>query len=242
MYITDRDKALFDYLFLHKIATVEQINRDVLPTPYPHHVHRRLKILVDHRYLKVTTTLWNGKPRFAYYLSQATFDRFISDRIGRQWSQLKSDSPEHDVVLVELRKRFLSIKNVQHFITENAIKSELNCPDNFPVKPFLEMHSDGAIIYKSKGESLYLALEYEATLKSKPRYEEHLTSYYIRNEIDGVIYVVRDSHIKKVIAAIDRRLSQDGSSKVFIADMKNVLNRRQNLIFENCNEEVLHLE
>jgi hypothetical protein len=242
MYVTDRDKALFDYLFLHKIATAEQIDRDVLHISYPHHVHRRLKTLVDHHYLKVTTTLWQGRPKFAYYLSQTGFERFIAERIGRQWAQLKSDSPEHDVVLVDLRKRFLQIDNVHHFITENAIEAELDCPDGFPVKPFLEMHCDGAVIYKSKGETFYFAVEYEATLKSKPRYEEHLTSYYIRTEIDGVIYIVKDTRIQSVLAKIDSHLCQGGTSKVFIGESMNVLNPRKKLIFENCNEEVLQLE
>jgi len=241
-YITERDKALFDYLFLHKIATAEQIDRDVLHIAHPHHVHRRLKTLVTNRYLRVTTTLWNGKPRFAYYLSDAAFRRFISNRIQRQWAQLKSDAPDHDVVLVDLRKRFLNIKNVHHFITENAIEAELDCPDGFPVQPFLEMHCDGAIVYKSKGETFYFAVEYEATQKSKPRYEEHLTSYYIRNEIDGVVYIVTDPHIRTVLTKIDRSLSQDGKSKVFVGDIKHVLSSRKNLCFENCNKEVLHLE
>lgn len=242
MYITERDQALFEYLFLHKIATAEQINRDVLGISHSNHVHRRLKTLVNYRYLKATTTVWNGKPRFAYYLSDIAFDRFISNRIQRQWAQLKSDSADHDVVLVDLRKRFLSVKNVHHFVTENAIEAELSCPENLPVQPFLEMHCDGVIIYRSKGETFYFALEYEATQKAKPRYEEHLASYYIRSEIDGVIYVVKEPHIRTVLSQIDRGLSQGGKSKVFVGELKNVLNTKRNLAFENCNEEVLHLD
>jgi len=242
MYITKRDKALFDYLFLHKIATVVQIDRDVFRLGDLPHVHRRIRTLVKHGYLKTTTTTQRGRPKFAYYLSDRAFQSFIADRTQRQWAQLKSDSPDHDVVLTDIRRRFLELKNLRQFITENAIEAELDCSKGLPVHAFQEMHSDGAAVYIAKGETFYIAIEYEDAQKAKARYAEHLAAYYVRNEIDCVIYVVREPSLRNVLVEVDESLSHDRNSKLFVGNLADVLNPKKSLIFKNSHKEIFQLE
>ena len=160
------------------------------------------------------------------------------DRTKRQWAQLKSESPDHDIVLVDLKQRFQRLKNLRGYFTENTIEAELDCPKGFPVQSIQEMHSDGALVYCTKSETFYIAIEYEDAQKAKSRYAEHLAGYYVRNEIDCVIYIIRQPNLRNVLMEIDESLSRGRNSKLFIGELPNVLDPTKTLTFQNFRKEI----
>jgi hypothetical protein len=242
VHVTNRDKALFDYLFLHKIATAIQVGRDIFGVSDLHDVRRRLRGLIKSGYLRATSIVYAKQPRLAYYLSEKPFQKYILPRIERPWAQLKSDSPDHDTVLIDIRKRFLDCRNVQSFITENGIEAELDCPKGLPIQAFLEMHSDAAITYKNNDEIFHLAIEFEDAQKKRSRYEEHLTGYYVRNEIDGVIYIVKEPSLAKLLSEVDQTFCQGRPSKIFFGSLEDVLNPKEPLCFQSYSGGQIEIE
>lgn len=238
LYILPRDRALFDYLFVHKIATANQINRDIFGISDLDTVVKRLRTLVRHHFLR-RTTIDNPLPRFAYYLASGTFQKYLAERIRFQWRQLKSDTRHHDIVLVDIKKRFTGCERVLSYFTENAMESALDCPPSFPVKSFVEMHADAGIIFKVKDRTFNMAIEYEASPKSADKYIAHFTAYNIRNEIQGVIYIVKEPSLRKRLAEIEKPLSQNRRPKVFFGDLSDVLNPDKKLTFINNTQDIL---
>ncbi len=241
MYIRSRDEALFDYLFVTKIATARQINRDIFHISDLDYVVERLRALVRHGYIRRTTVDISG-PKYAYYLARGTFQKYISGRIHNSWTQLKSESRNHDAVLVDIRNRFIKCNQVLSYFTENAIESSFDCPPAFPLRSFIEMHVDAAIIFQAKGKTFNIAIEYEDSQKGSERYTKHFTAYYIRNEIHGVIYIAKEPTLLTRLAELERPLSQNRRSKVFFGKLADVLNTNNKLRFFNNAKDILLIE
>jgi len=241
MFLTPRDKELFDYLFLNKISTAMQINRDIFGMSNTKDVLRRLRTLIRHGYIRRTST-GEKATKFGYFLSDKSFKMFISRRIERSWTQLKSDSANHDIVLVDIRHRLTKSQKVARFFTENAIESGLTGDSTFPSEPFLEMHSDAAIIFKYNGKSFNVAIEYEDSLKSESRYQAHLNSYYLKKEIHGVLYITKEQSLRENLARLDKPLCRDRSSKVFLGNLVDVLSSKPLHFGPNNTGNFLQLE
>ncbi len=241
MYLTPRDKRLFEYLFLNKLATAPQIKRDIFGIADLKDVLRRLRTLIRHDYIRRKST-GEDRTRFAYSLTDKTFETYVRQRTERQWAQLKSDSPDHDVVLVDIRNRLSKSPKVVRYYTENAIEAGLLDSKFFPADPFLEMHSDAAIIFKTDGKAWYIAVEYEDVQKSRERYTSHLNSYYLKKEIHGVLYIVKETALKNLLAKVDKDFCQEQSSKVFFGYLAEVLNPDKQLHFLNNTGNLFQLD
>ena len=241
MYLTPRDKRLFEYLFLNKIATVSQINRDIFGNDTLKGLSRRLRALVRQGHLRRTATGEEGT-RFAYFLSDKTFEKYIAHRTERQWAQLKSDSPDHDLVLVDIRNRISKSPKVASYFTENAIEAGLMDSATFPADPFLEMHSDAAIMFRASQKLWNIAIEYEDAQKTKERYASHLNSYCLKKEIHVVLYIVKEPALRNLLSELDRGLCQGHSSKIFFGLLSDVLESDKNLHFPNNTGNLLQLD
>ena len=241
LQIQSRDCELFEYLFLHKVATTSQISRDIFHTTSVRDLLKRLRKLIRWNYIQ-RVTVEVGKPIFAYHLTGKTFERYFSKRVKRRWIQLKSDSPLHDVKLLDIRRRLLKSKKVELFLTENALESKLDSPCDFPVDAFVEMHSDGAIIFKNNDRKFNVAIEYENSSQGSPRYEEQFMEYYADHDIKGVIYIVNGKSLYDRLKKIDLQFCTNRKSKLFFGEISEVLNSEGTLEFPNNTGEVLCID
>ena len=241
VHITQRDKDLFEYLFLQKVATATQVRLDIFGTQNHDAVVRRLKSLVDGGYLKRFNTE-TSRLRLAYGLSDLAFNKYLSSRLERSWKQLKSESVQHDIALVDIRRRLQRSRKVLKIVTENGLESSFDCPAGLPLQPFIEMHSDAAIIFKNYGKTFNVALEFENSSQNRTHYEKHFRGYHLRHQVHAVIYIVRETSWVLRLAEIERACSQSEQSKIFFGTLEQVLNLSAPLYFKNSTGEILKFE
>lgn len=199
--INDRDVKLFNYLFEIKVATVEQINRDVFIGKSKSTVFKRLRKLVEYKYLTRTPVYKERSVQFAYSISKTTLKNHIlgPDCWKEAVKRCQSDSVEHDLVLTDIRRKLLGLKQVVEYHTENVLLSDSFFVQDKKYDPIKRHHSDGALIIKLGDQEYNLALEYEHTLKYGPRYTSKISFYSTESRIHGVIYLCRDKNMVEKI-------------------------------------------
>ena len=132
----------------------------------------------------------------------AILEQKWGNEIHRQ--QTKSSHPAHDVVLVEIGERARKMSLVEKYVQENILQC---CPDLFPsprYEAFSRVHSDAGLKIVIKEKSFYLALEYEAILKSKARIKDKLFEYSLRDEIRAILYICKDAQIEKSLRKMEK--------------------------------------
>ena len=98
--ITDRDKRLFLYLFVNKVATINDIKKDIFHNKTAKkNVYRRLIKLSKAKI--ITSSIEQGNLRRRLYsLTMEGFKKYISKEKVARRIQLKSDSIEYDLTLL----------------------------------------------------------------------------------------------------------------------------------------------
>jgi len=241
LYVTKRDVELFRYLFLMKIATAEQINKELFGHKNSQSVTERLKQLVEKRYLQRTPVLFETL-KYSYSITPGSFQSYLAKDIKRQWRQLKSEAPGHDLTLVDIRRRLIKCGKVLTYLTENAIEAEFDCPVDFPIRPFLEAHSDGAILFRHNGKHFFLAIEYENSPQNSDLYRRRFLDYHLKRDVHGVIYITRDRSLKERLMALDRKQPDITHSKFFFTDLAEVLRSETKLRFSNVQGDILEMD
>ncbi len=235
--ITKRDERLFHYLYLNKVASTEQIRRDVFDNKARQVVHRRLSKLIDVNYLEVTYLREKGN-RTVYSLSKKAFKEHIGEKKELKRQQRKSQSIHHDLALVDIRQKLLSCSMVKSYFTENALLGGI-FDDNPIVKAIREQNPDAIIEITTDEESIFLPLEFERSTKFSHRYNKLISRYYLNKEVQAVLFISERESIQKKVMQTEKRIVKNGEPKFFYITLGEVLSGEERSHFKNIKKEVL---
>ena len=237
--ITDRDKKLFRYLFVNKVATVEDIRLDIFGHVSLKTVHRRLIKLSHEKLIEAVAQREVGN-RMIYSLTKKGFERHIADKSALRRVQLKSDSIDHDLTLLEIKRKFKAFEMVQGFYSENLVRSGML--DDIPeIKSLREIHADGIVKIKIKDRILFIPLEFEASSKYSKRNDKFLAKYYTSFQIPMVIFISKNSLIERRIFQKESQRKTKRKGKLYYCQLADVLESKGKLSFTNVNGETFNI-
>ncbi len=232
MNLDQRDIKLFQYLHAVKVATYDQIRRDVYSEICFDAVCHRVLKLEDNKLLEVkqSRALLRGKRHVS--LRKEGFEEFV--RKGNEIRiELKSDAINHDLTLVDIRHRFLKSPKTIAYETENEIQTW-----NLDNK---HLNSDAIVTTIIKDLQLKIPIEYEGSFKKADRYEPFVKKYYQASEFPLVIFVTETAGMVDVVMKTEKKLFNWENPKFFYILINNLLSDDA-LKVENCNSTALILD
>lgn len=243
LVITERDRKLFQYLFENKIASRRQITRDIFVNISKQTINRRLQKLRDNKYLNVHTVLLKNIVTFVYFVTPKGI-REIKDQYRHliTGKTLKSNSPYHDLNLVDIRFQMNRLGLVNNYFSENVLQccEEFSWSDSF--KHFVNLNCDGVMELKTPKGPFLVALEYDFSDKSAERYRSKLLEYYVSLDIRVVLYICENKFIYNLLKRIDQEVCENGfKSKIFYCLRKNIHNCAKGITFTNINNDIFTL-
>lgn len=234
--ITQRDHELFFFLNQGKVSTVEQINRYFFPDTGFKTVHRRLTKLVKTNFLSKDVFLQNGSPKITFGLGEKGLSRIQSLLPYAAPPKVqKSDSPEHDIVLNDIRYALKRSDRVLSILGENELQSSQEFQKDKRYAPFVELNSDGVLSIKKSSGDILVALEYDANKKTASRYLEKMQQYYRKTVIPAVFYIGKTKSILSMVQNAERLVREDTGKKYkfFYGLLENVLAGKGEINFES---------
>lgn len=224
-----KDFLLFRYLHAVKIATYDQIARDIYTDYSLASVGNRIRKLEDNRLIATSSyrLLLHGKRTVC--LAKHTFERFVKK--GTEYQvELKSDAVHHDLALVDIRSQFLKSKKLAMYQTENEIQTWGG--------PCRNLNYDALFTAKLGSDAHHLAVEYEGSMKKEDRYEPFLRKYYNNYEIVLVLFVAETSSIVEKVMKLEKELFDSEKPKFCYRVLQDFL-QDDALRFENFNQRTL---
>lgn len=169
IYIDQRDLELFPYLFAVKIATYEQIQRDIYPDISVGRVGQRIRVMEDNRLLSICRSRLILRGKRTVSLRKRGFDTFVKTGTEKR-TELTSDAPLHDLVLGDIRHRFLASSRVSSYKTENEIQTWGGNER--------KLNSDALASVSLANGSISVPVEFERSQKRKKSYDRLVKQYY----------------------------------------------------------------
>lgn len=231
--LSKRDIEMMKAIFEHRILTYEQLAHQFFASCDTSTARKRVNKLFREGYLKKRTLdLACGARRAAMLSNKGWLE------IESKWDfvidnpHLRTESPEHDVMLAEVVFRLRRLKSFKSFASENMLQTSLTLISNPAFKELSLLQADGglSVVDGNSSESVF-AFEYELNKKSPERYQEKLMSYYRTNELAGVLYVCRTQEILDSIARCDRAVCRDRTGFVCLALERDVLTSSDRIHF-----------
>lgn len=221
--IRDVEKKLFSYLFLNKVATSIQIQRDIFLNISHQALYKRLNLLIESGFLTANYHK-ELKGRLVYSLTKKSLDEFV---IGKSFKdlrqQLQSNSILHDLDLVDIRSRLKTFKMVETYYSENLIRSGLDLVENETIKEFRSLNFDAILKINKDNKNHMLALEYERSLKFSSRYLEYFKKVYSRPEVSAILYICENQKALDKIQKFEKSMIQNHWPKVFYTSLNGIL-------------------
>ena len=240
MILTERDKSLFRYLFVNKVATVEDIRRDIFAGIDKKTVHRRLLKLSKIKLIEASGQREHGN-RMVYFLTKKAFREHIAEDGVAKRVQLKSDCVEHDLALLEIKRKLRALKKVLKVYSENLVRSGLVDNASPEMARLRELHADAIVKLEIQGKTHFLPLEYEASAKHTKRNAKLLAKYYTNACVAGVIFISKSDTIERRMRAEESRGSPKRQGKFYYCLLDNVLNAQGKLSLSNVKNAVLSI-
>lgn len=239
--LTKRDYQLFRFLFRGKVSTLVQINRHIFSSIGEKTVHRRLNKLAKANFLAKDVFLYNDKPKITYGLGELGLDKIREQLPYRAPKKpQKSDSPEHDITLNEIRFALIKSRRIVSCLSESELQSSPDFRNDHRLKPYIELNSDGVLFLSKGNETVLVALEYDANKKTTTRYKEKLMDYYKHSSIAAVFYIGRDKGILSMVQNAERMVAKDVDRKfkLYYSNLENVLGDIEQVVFENLSGRI----
>ena len=176
----------------------------------------------------------------AIHLTQKAFDIFLKNG-EEQRIELKSNSVEHDVTLVDIRYRLMKCPKIKGYLTENEIETWGHTIYDRTYSPLVKLRADAILSVQFSIVNLYIPLEYDAHDKSASRYETILKKYYRSDEAQIIFFILNSKSAMNKIMKIESQIYKTSQPKFFYA-LKNNLLRDDEVKFFNYKKDILNLK
>lgn len=232
--LTQRDRCLLQFLFESKVCTFEQIRRNIFLNISCSIVRRRLKGLIESKYVSISTNFVNPQGRLSYSVTDKGIEVFAQDIpfvIDRKIK--KSDSIHHDLALVDIIYKLKEFKYVEELFTENALQCYQDLREGIPYRDYAALRSDGFIEMMFKDKKLLAALEYDKTSKNSKRYFQKFKDYYYNEDITGILYICENKPMMNKLLSIDQKVCNQEDSKFFFCLKDELLLSKEKVTLVN---------
>lgn len=231
-----RDQRLLTYLFENKVASVEQISRDIFNNGHISTARRRLHKLWKVGKIEKIAHHSECRLRILYSLSPNGLRYLRSGKANDGTiGQRKSDSVEHDLELLDIRNRLTQAIETRTYLTENTLQSDKQYHLDPLIRHAVEMRSDAVLEHVRSEKRSWLPLEYEATAKSELRYLDKLKGYYARPKIGGILFIAENRQLLDIVSTLDQSLRDKYYLKMYFATKDQVFSAHKELIFRSNN-------
>ena len=221
-FVTDRDIRLFSFLHSVKAATSEQINREIYSYKNVNVMGDRLRKMEKTKLIIGCGVSHNGISRKYYCLASRGFNRFIHcDDIVRE--ELKTNSPSHDIDLVDIRRRLLDSKIASEYLCENELQTWSEYLTDIHLAPYRLARCDG-VAKMNFGGPVWIGIEYEATYKNRSRYKDILKRFYKNSGIPYVIYICKNQELLGSIRSQDKKHYGEYKPKIMYITLNDLMN------------------
>jgi hypothetical protein len=238
MYVSEQDIKLLSYLHAVKVATYQQIQRDIYPTYHLHSVCNRIYRLEANDFVQGFRRRLDAEGKRYISLTKNGFKSFVANGDERR-IELQSEAVNHDLALVDIRSHLMKASKVCKVITENELQTWPDILLETPAFNLRYLNSD-AVVEADFSSKIFFPLEYEASAKSKVRYEALLKRYYHRYRDFLVLYVCETNEILRKVSRLERQLYPGDKPLFFYALRQNLL-ADESCSFRNFNDYEIQL-
>lgn len=237
--ITERDLLLFKYLHEHKVATVKQIRRDIIVTN-DSTAWTRLQKLRMNGFIKSIGTNYRGDKSTIFCLNKRGYDLLLKTYPGEYlFDRVQSNSIEHDLKLVDIRKLMTAKNRVLDYWTENTLQTSAVLADDDKLSSYRMFQFDALMKVKNGEGSVHCGLEYEYATKSKSDYDRKLAVFYRHSFLKAVFYICDSQATENAIKKAELRLEQEGHKKLYFAQYEQLTSGGEPLTFRNQDNQLV---
>lgn len=214
MVLKPEDKSLMAYLHSVKVATYEQIKKEIYPDYHIRSVCNRIYRLENNKLVQglCNRSIQNGERLIS--LTKKGFKHFVSNG-EEERIELKSDATTHDLGLVNIRSLFKRFHEVENYYTENEIQTWGRNGYEYSLSNFVKFNSDAIVHLKKEDLSLLVPLEYEITQKVANRISDMVKCYYRDSEVVLVFFLSHENHILNAVKNEEIKIFKGDKSKFF---------------------------
>ncbi|MFK7823318.1 MAG: hypothetical protein AB8G05_04120 [Oligoflexales bacterium] len=224
IYMDNRDVELLHYLFKVKVASCQQIHRDIYNDICFGAAGNRIRRLQDNKFIEIGHNRLIHHGKRTVWLKKPGFEEFV--RSGNEMRiELKSDSINHDLVLVDIRRKFLDAPTTKRYRTENEIQTWGGSEK--------QLNSDAIVSMQIQTVILDIPIEYERSPKLKQRFENMVKRYYQKSDYPLVFVLAETQAAIEAIKHCEQELFPRKKTKFFYSSVDELLSTESPKLF-NC--------
>jgi hypothetical protein len=241
--LSDRDRDLFCRLFENRVMSLRQIQEQCFQGIGFRTVSRRLILLHKNSYLERRRIPGPNGSAYSLYLGTPKSIKAITHtyRYPITSEICRSDSIEHDLVLVDLRRRIQKLTSVTNYLTENMLQACKRFSELDATRPFVLNNTDAAILIARKGKNVVAGFEFENSEKAKERYVRKLVSYYADPRSPVIFYVCENERIRSAVVQAEKDMIGNQDPRCFYANLTDVLNESADCTFTDSGKAKITL-
>ena len=244
--ITTNDIDLLKYLFINKVASREQINRDVYIGYWPQSTRKRLFRLKQDKFISAKRPISTWKDQTSLYGLTSKGLKLIAPLIKTPLlkKRLDSDSIEHDLNLVDIRRNLILKNCVKKYFTENQIHNEAKFYEDEQFKIFNQLRFDGLVEYsRDLKNKVLIPIQYERVEKSNERYKKILSVFYLESSVPAIIYITDNDKVEKKIKENERCIEPNTKDqKLFYGKLQDLSNDEKLIKFYGQGNKLIKFE
>jgi hypothetical protein len=103
------------------------------------------------------------------------------------------------------------------------------------------MMSDAVISLSINNQKKNGALEFEPTGKWIERYRDKILNYYIKEDIDFVLYVCTKKQTVETIQSVENEIKPNGGTKIYFSLLEDVLRQKIKVPFHGRNQSLFEI-
>lgn len=240
MHLSEHDLNLLKYLFKVKVATYKQIHRDIYPMYAMKTTYKRVITLQKNRLLFSSYNRIGLPKEKVLSLTKLGYGKFVEIG-GESRVELKSDAVAHDLVLADIRHKFLKLKQIKDYYTENQVQTWWQKSSDYVQKGLASLNTDALALTSIGDELVWAAIEYEPSEKSEARYRSIVKRFYSNDDLTFVLYCCGNEKIKSRLIEAEQKIYKNSFPKLFF-NVKNFSNTGDTFIFLNRDKKKLSLQ
>lgn len=234
--------SLLCYLHENKVASSNQLRLDIFKSSIQK-TRRRLKQLRDAHMLETLNRIdlldrgvVYSLTKFALgYLKKIYPNMFFINRV-------RSNSIDHDLRLVDIRRALTSKKLVTKYWTENQLQTSIDVTHDLVLSTYRSLQVDALVKLDNKmGDSLLCALEYEASIKSNAAYKDKMKMLYSIPQVGVILYICLDEEVERVVKSSELNLANTKSKKIYYANYLDVIKSDSTVVFQNQDGSIIEV-
>lgn len=206
VHLDERDITLFSYLFAVKVASYEQIHRDIYSGISQDATGYRLRKIEDNGLIEIDRSRLILRGRRTVSLRKKGFDHFVKTGTEKR-VEIASDAIIHDLILGDIRYKLRLSPKIVEYRTENEIQSWGNQERN--------LNSDALLTVLLASNTFQIPLEYERSQKEGSRYTRLVKHYYKESEYPLIFFVADCTRCILAVQNTEKELFKSDKPKFF---------------------------